>query len=222
MDYGVYLLLVIAGLELWLTIYIFTRYQRTKAIFFFGLFTACVTGWVLTNSIPLLFSYSSWQSDFLQRLSFSFAAFIFPFLYYYILLHPFPSIDINKRFILFTSLPAFFVSIATLFDKNFVIGFYDTSVRATIYGDSFWMYAVVMLLFAILIPVEIILKRRRLDGYYRYQFKLLFSAYLFSAAVGLLINLILPYFFDLKINYWLGPASSIIWVSMVWWVINRR
>lgn len=222
MDYGIFLLLLIAIIEGYLTYYIFRRYQRTKAILFFGLFTAFVALWVLANGLPNLFPVESWPADFLQRVSFLFAAFIFPFLYFYILLHPYPIQEVNFRFIFFVCLAPLITSLGVLFDKNIVIGFVDSYARPTIYGETFWIYAVQILLFALIIPIEIYRKMKRMDGYYRYQFKMLLIAYLICGALGLSMNLILPFFFEIKINYWLGPASSIIWVGMVWWVINRK
>jgi len=220
--FDIILLTIIGLLELGFALYIFTKYQRSQAITFFGLAVLFISGWVLTNGDGMLLTPGSAAFELVGKATFAFAAFIFPFFYLFIIAFPYQSAQIGRRLVFFVLLtPAVIIGLL-FFTDSLIKDFGNTHVGTPLYGPYFILYVIYCLLIYGLIFVEIFLKMPRLEGMRRWQMKLLMIAFFFSGVIGLMVNLILPYFSEIQLNYWLGPASSFILLGLIWYIVIRK
>lgn len=215
------ILLAVGLLEVVFTVYIFRRYYQTASIRYFGLFTLCVAGWVLTNGIGLLLPRGSIGEEIIYRFSFLFAAFMFPLLYLYILSFPYPSERISPRFIFFLFLPPGLLTLFILASKSLVVDFEHTSLAWTIFGPDYWIYSAFTISMFIIVLVETFRKIRGLDDPHRYTMRMIFLSVLVAGVIGFTNHLILPYFFKIQTLGWLGPGASLIWLGMMGRIVYK-
>ncbi|MFH2097410.1 MAG: histidine kinase N-terminal 7TM domain-containing protein [bacterium] len=220
--FDVIILISVGVLDLIFAIYLFNRYQKTASIIFFGFFALFVSLWVLSNAFGLVFEPGSSLVEYIWRTAFVSAVLLFPFLYLFVLSYPLPPFQINWRLILFALSPAIIMSVLIYSTDSFIIGFANSRFGTTEFGSAYVFYTWFIILIYILILVEMINKVRRLDGLHKKQMQYFLYAILIAGVIGILFNLVLPYFFDLEVNYWIGPASSIIWLGFMLYVIRRR
>ncbi|MFA6512443.1 MAG: histidine kinase N-terminal 7TM domain-containing protein [Patescibacteria group bacterium] len=202
--------------------FIFTRYQRESRIIMYGMFALMVGGWVLLNGVGLLFERGGATSDFFGRSAFVFAAFIFPFMYVFSVLFPFPSARIDGRFVFLALLPAILLSALAYFTDALIQGFDLTRYAQTIPGEGFWLYVLYILIFFGLILAELLGKFRRSDGIHRWQLKYLIIVIALSGFIGIITVLILPYIWYFDSLAWIGPCSSIIWLGGSMYIVMKR
>lgn len=221
-DVGFYILLVIGILELLFGLYFLIRYEKSMVSILFGLSALMVGGWVLSNGIGVLFARGSFMDDLLGRATSAFSALIFPIMYLFVQAYPFATFKINKRFIVFLfSLPIALVGLI-FFSKSLIIGFEKIQYGPTIYGNLFLLYTAYIVSMFIFISTEILIKLPKLDNLHRRQLSYFFIAILISGIIGMMFNLILPYFFNARYLFWLGPASSLIWLGLMWKVVKQK
>lgn len=188
----------------------------------FGLSALMVGGWVLSNGIGVLFARGSLMDDLFGRATFAFSILIFPVMYLFVQAYPFATFKINYRFIIFLfSLPAAIVGLL-FFSKSLIIGFEQVQYGPTIYGNIFLLYAAYIIAMFIFIGTEILIKMPKLDNLHRRQLTYFLIAILISGIFGMMFNLILPYFFESRYLFWLGPASSVIWLGLMWKVVKEK
>lgn len=220
-EIGTILLTIIGIAELVFTVYIFTRYERSRAIVLFGFFSLCVSAWVITNAVGA-FTPTPGVLDFIGRSTFLFASFLFPLLYLFILEFPFPAVQLHPRFIIFSFAPSIVISALALFSKSLIEGFIQEPFGQTIYGYNFWIFTVFEVGFFLLVVFEMAFRAKKLEGHQRWQMLMLLYAIVFSGIVGLLFTLILPSIFDVRFVYWVGPLASVIWLVFMWGVIAKK
>jgi hypothetical protein len=217
---GTIFLAIVGLLELVFAIYLFTRYEKSKSITFFALFALSVSGWVLANSFGIFIPQGIF--DVIGRMSFLFSSFIFPLLYLFILEHPYPVTNVHSRFIFFTFLPSVIISLIIFFSNSIVQGFIQVSYGETIYGNLFPCFSLFIICWFLLILAEMFYKRRKLDHLHRWQMSLLLIAIVISGIFGITFTILLPSVFNIRFAYWLGPASSVIWLGFMWVIIRRK
>src|SRR3990167_6388531 len=154
--FDVIVLLVVGVLELIFTIYLFVRYERSPAITAFSFLSLCVTGWVLTNGIGLFFTRGGFVEDIMYRFSFIFAMFLFSLLYIFVLLFPYPKLQIDGRRLLFMLMPSAILTPFIIWSHALVEGFERTSSANTIFGNDYWIYSIYIFIMYILAMTEII------------------------------------------------------------------
>lgn len=220
--FEIVLMTTIGILDFIFGVYIFTRYERELRIIMYGLFALMVSGWVFCNGLGLLFEGGGHINEALGRAAFVFAAFIFPFMYLFSILFPFPSVRINSRFIILTLLPALMLSLLVIFSDTLIKGFDQTRYSQTISGEGFWLYILYIVFFFGLILVELIDKFRRSDGIHRWQLKNLISTVALSGIIGIFAVLILPYVWYFDSLSWIGPSSSIIWLGGSMYIVMKK
>lgn len=209
------ILLVVGLLELFFTVYIFRRYEQTPSIRFFGFFTLCVAGWVLTNGLGLLLTRGSLAEEIVYRLAFTFVLFMFPLLYFYILSFPFPSERLTTRFLFSLLLAPAVLTLFILGSKSLVVDFEHTSLAWTIFGPDYWIYSAFIFSMFVIVLIETFWKMRIVGDPHRYTMRMIFFAVLVAGATGFVNHLILPYFFKVQTPGWLGPGASLIWLGMM-------
>lgn len=220
--FSIITLIVVSLMDAGFTYFIFTRYERSLSIVFFGLFALIVSSWVFANGFGVLFQPGAGFSDFMGRSTFVFAAFMVAFLYLFVLMFPFPIIKIERRFIGWVLILPTLLSLHTYFSNNLIEGFTLDKNQFPIYGKDFWLYATYILGIFVLIITELFLKFRRTDGVHRWQTKYFLISILLSGTIAISTNLILPYIFKTTATDWIGPSSTIIWLSICIYIINKK
>lgn len=220
--FDIIILLVVGILELIFTIYLFVRYERSPAITAFSFLSLCVTGWVLTNGIGLFFARGGFAEDITYRFSFIFAMFLFSTLYIFVLLFPYPKLQIDGRRLLFMLMPSAILTPFIIWSHAFVVGFKPTSSANTIFGNDYWIYSVYIIFMFFLAMIEIINRIKQLEGIQKWRMRVIYYALLFSGIIGFSNHLILPYIFQIDASASLGPGSSVIWLGSMWYIIKKK
>lgn len=208
--------------ELFFALYLFVRYRRTPSLLFFSAFAFCVSGWVLTNGIGLLFARGSLPEEIIYRFAFIFVAFMFPFLYLYILSHPFPIEGISRRLVVSFLTPPVLIALLVLFSRSLIIDFEPSPYAWPVYGSDFWLYAVYVIGMYLTVLIQIQTRIPSLDGSHRWQMRIMFISLFIAGVIGFAFNLVLPYFYELRFSGLIGPASSVIWLSMMGWILIKQ
>lgn len=214
------LLGVIGLLEVAFGWYLLKRYERTASIIMFAVFTFSTAGWVLTNAFGMILTRGSDEIDITFRLSYVFASFIFPALFFFVHYFPFKQ-RYDWMIILLVFIPSIIISSLSLFGDGIVTGFSEDQKVLVYFGDQFWIYTAFLISMFALVIIEIVRKIQSSDGGHREHMKLLLFAVLLSGIIGLLANLILP-LIDIRIPNWVGPGSSMFYLALVWWATQRK
>ncbi len=220
--FDIIVLLVVGILELIFTIYLFVRYESSATITAFGFFSLCVTGWVLTNGIGLFLERGSIYEELIYRLAFIFILFLFPTLYLFIQLFPFQEDKINLRYILLLYFPSILFSLLIYGSKNLVIDFEFSKYAYTVFGSDYWIYGINIFIFYLLVIFYTAKRISRINGYRKWQLKMIYYSILISGIFGFIFYLILPYIFNIKTGAILGPGTTIIWLGFMSYIILKK
>lgn len=174
------ILTLIGLLEIALAVYVLVTYQKTASIVVFALLTFCISGWVLSSGPVLFLQPGSEMFDIVARSAFLFVMLLFCLLYLFVLLHPYPTLDIHKRFIFILFLPVIFFTLLLYGSNSLVVGFANSRYGDTFYGASFWVYSLYIFFMYLLALVELRLRAKGLDDLHRWQMNMLFFALIAS------------------------------------------
>ncbi len=213
---------IIGVIAVCLGIYFLTRYQRSPAIIAFAMACVSIGGWVLANGPTLILDTAGKAYDLITRLAWIFAFLIFIFLYLFMLWYPVPLEKISGRFLTALSLPFVLASLLVYGSDNFIEGFQPTKYGNTIYGPDYWIISIYFFVLFFLVIFEGVKKMKILDGIHRLVMSSVLWGTVMSGVIGLMNNVVLPYYFGIETIPWLAPFMSLIWLGFVGWVLVRK
>lgn len=220
--FDIFTLGIIGIVALCLGIYFLTKYQRSPAIIAFAMACISIGGWVLTNGPTLALDTAGKAYDLLTRLAWVFASLIFIFLYLFMIWYPLPSEKISSRFLTALFLPFVLISLLVYGSDNIIEGFNPSKYGSTIYGPDYWIISIYLFILFALIIFESIRKLKVLDGIHLLVMRFVFWGTLISGVIGLVNNIVLPYYFKIETVSWLAPFMSMVWLGCVGWVLMRK
>jgi len=213
---------IIGVLEILLGLYVLSTYEKSGAIIAFGLLSLCIGLWVLSNGPTLLLERGSLTLDLVTRSAWIFALLTFHFILLFVFLYPYPTYEINTRFLIFLFIPAAILSLLIYFSKSLVVGFDSTSQANTVFGPDYWLVLLYFVFIFIFSLIEGMRKIKRLDGIHRSVMGLFLAGIFLSGVIGLTSHLILPYVFKIEPPLWIGPGASAIWLGLMGWILVKK
>ena len=215
--FDIIFLSVVGLAEIGLAMFFFFKYQRSPAIIAMGYLALTVGLWVFFTGFGVIFPLGGILVDIFGRLTFVFAAFIFPILLLFIVNYPIPSPGRDLQAFFLLLLPTF-ISVL-VFSKSVIVGFDSSPKVSTIYGNSFWVYVIYMLAVFALSLCFLIYKTKRTAGQHRKVLLSVLWGLIISGTIGVLNNLFLPFYFSIEAINWLGSGASLVWLGITAWVI---
>lgn len=222
--WGNFILIPIAILELILGIYILSRRPRSAVSVSFAIFCFSVALWVFSNGFGYVATTKMYQW-FWWNLTFPAASAIVSVFLFFSWIFPYKSKLIRVKDYLLVITPALFFSALLIFTDWFIKDInYAKSPPQFVFGPFFHVFGVYFLIYWIGAFINLLLKYKKSDGIHRWQLKYLLWGLAFSSVFGMATNLLLPWVMNLITFYYdfIGPASSIIWLGMVSYIIWKK
>ncbi len=211
-----YLLLFSFLINSLLGFYTFFKKPNKFLNIIFLFFSLSISSWALFAFL----SFHSFGDMFWLKLTFLSSTFIISFLLIFLL-----SLGSNhsskKYYFLFLLLPSLVVGYFVI--KNKIVGsslFINNSV-VSVPGDFHSFFVFYMLLYLFLLILITIIKYKKSSGNQREQIKYILLGILCFIVPGILTNLILPAFFDIRFLNLIGPSFSIFMVAFISYAIVR-
>lgn len=221
MDIHGIILIVLAGLELALLVYLLFTRSKGHVLYSFTIFTLGVIFWVMGNGLFRLVKTNG-AALFWTNLNYIAALAIAIGLVYFSFAFPYLEKQISKCIKTFWII--IFIAVGYLmFFTNIIIDNVTGPIddRYVHEGSMHIIYSIVFLLLFIWALVNLYRKYKTTSGFQKWQIGVLLIGLVGSGVIGTLFNLFLPSFGGPQYFY-LGPESSVIWLGLTSYIVFKK
>jgi signal transduction histidine kinase len=208
--------------NLFLGILVFVKNPGRPQNKMFAFLTASIVGWI--GTLYLYYAISNpVMVLFLGRLNFAVALFIAFFFYRFVYVFPKQDLKLPSWLIRFVAIFVIIIGILTFFtpyiDKQEII---KGAARENIFGDLAILY-VINVLFNILLGIALLVaKLRRSTGVEKLQLQYLLVGFSLLLSIGVITNLIVPFFLNSFVLVPFGPLSTIFFLGFTTYAIIKH
>jgi len=217
------ILLIIAGIELILGLYLFFRHPKNHITISYFLFILGVVIWVLSNGFAILEQTRNinwWKMTYIG------GALLASSFVYFAMAFPYSRKEISKLKIIGLYLPIVYFIIIIFSTKLIVEGLatYDVWITNVTLGPLYHLYVLFVVIFLIWGTVLLLAKFKISDGIHRWQLKLMLWGIIISALFAITSDLIIPFFSEYYLVHypWVGSAFSLVWLSFTSYIVFKR
>ncbi|MFH1598051.1 MAG: histidine kinase N-terminal 7TM domain-containing protein [Patescibacteria group bacterium] len=217
------ILLVIAGIELILGLYLFFRHPKNHITISYFLFILGVVIWVISNGLAIFRGGSDivwWKMTYVG------GALLASSFVYFAMVFPYSKKQISKCLISCLYLPAIYFTIV-LFSTNILVERLikkENQISNVTLGPLYHLYVLFVVIFCLWGLYYLFTKFKTSDGIHRWQLKYLLWGIVISSVVAVTSDLVMPFFSEnYLINYpWVGSGFSIVWLFFTSYVVFKK
>lgn len=197
-----------------------TKQKSDASNIIFTLFIWSVFCWVISIAI---FLFSPWTglAHFTAPLQYVAAAILLYFFLLFSFNFPAEELCLSKMDMLILAVPSAIAISLALFPGQIVQDFYLAHGRnAYTVGSAYAAYAFYIIGYFALAFANLIRKYLHAQGVIKIQIGHIFLGVLIPAVIGVVINLLFPWYGFWHYN-WIGPTGTLIFVFLIWWSMRK-
>lgn len=217
-----FVLITTCVINVLLGLVVLLRDVRQQYAQYFGLMSFCITGWIITNYITNHYMGDLELTNLANMFAFAtgysivFAGLLFTYRFP-VVRHP---EKIEKYFVLLMSIFVVGLSFTELVAGEATLSSDGTLVFSI--GSLLWLYMVCFLAMVALIARNLLKVSRSQNALKRHQMRFILFAFLTSALVGLLLNVVIPFVVSDWHTTRLGPLATVFLVVTIAYTIIRH
>lgn len=216
-----YILLLIAAVLIWLSLRLFSKYQKTPAITYLGfLFLALAVLATITGTIGI--STNDGNVLILTRLGYLFGVLVFSMMLMTSWYFPVPSANFPRRTELFWIVPVAFFLPLTVLSNSLIQGIerFNGNIKE-VAGPAFFLFPLLVAVYFILSLINLIKKLSSVQGEQRKHLQLIIAGLCLGAGSAVIFDAVLP-FFGFPARHFVSIELASVFIGSSVFIVTRK